>query len=307
MPFAPTGDFGQLTVFMNVAALGSFAAAGRKLGISGSAVGQNIRQLEQRLGLQLFVRTTRSVKLTPRGAAFLAEVLPAAEALKIAISNAQGTSDRPAGVIRLVAPRSAVEQVLMPMLPDFTTAYPEIAIEVTVDDVDHNFPHPDFDIALKIREVISGDMVSVRVGPELRQLAVAAPDLIARVGKPGHPRELIDFPCIRWRWAGHSRAYAWEFFENGKWFAVEVSGSLLLTDRQLALPLCLAGVGVCLAGETEVSSLLKEGKLINLFDDFCPGYPGWHLCFSRQRHMPHALRLFIDAMRQDHSLCEDRN
>lgn len=289
-------ELGQILVFVAVADEGGFTSAGRRLGISGSAVSQSIRRFEQTLGVQLFVRSTRAVALTDRGRHLLEKVRPAVGSISGAIEDAMSSGDAPTGRVRVLAPRSGVEQVLKRMLPAFVTKYPEISIDLTITDADVRLPCADFDVALKIGELIGRDVGSLPVGPELRQVVVATPEYLRSKGRPAHPRDLVDHNCIRWRWTGQEHAYAWEFHNGRDWFEIDVVGPLLVTDRQVALQLCLLDLGICMVGETEARPHIEGGSLVSLFDAYCQPFPGWHLCFPRQRHLPTPIKIFIEAL-----------
>jgi DNA-binding transcriptional LysR family regulator len=289
-------DIGQIAVFVAVADEGGFTAAGRRLGVSGSAVSQAIKRFEQTLRIQLFVRSTRTVVLTEPGRQFLEKVRPALDVISEAIDDAKLSSDTPSGQVRILAPRSAVEQVLKQMLPAFVLKYPKIDVDITITDENVRLPSANFDVALKIGELTSRDVISLPVGPEVRQVVVATPEYLALNGHPAHPRDLILHRCIRWRWSGREHAYAWEFHNGRDWFEVDVQGPLLVTDRQIALQLCLLGVGICMIGQTEATPFLKRGELVSLFDAYCQPFPGWHLCLPRQRHLPIPIQLFVGAV-----------
>jgi DNA-binding transcriptional LysR family regulator len=294
----PAIDFAHMNAFFSVVDTGSFAAAGRRLGISGSAVGQSIKQFEKSLGIQLFLRTTRKVVLTERGATLLQRLFPAAEALADAVNHARSSAPRPQGRIRVHSPRFAVEDFLLSVLAVFASEYPEIEIDLTVSDNDVDVLKDGFDIALKIGETVDLDMVAMRLGGDLRQLALAAPSFIEKHGRPAHPRNLVDFPCLRWRWPGKETSYDWEFAEDGRWFSIKVCGPLVLSDRPLILRLALRGVGICLLGEGDARPYLESGALINLLDEWSAPFPGWHLCYPKQKYLPQSTRLFIDAVRK---------
>jgi DNA-binding transcriptional LysR family regulator len=154
-------------------------------------------------------------------------------------------------------------------------------------------------VALRVGEVIEKNMIAVRIGPELRQIAVATPDYLKANGQPGHPRDLVHHRCIRWRWPGRSAPYAWEFFEHGNWFDVVVDGPIIVDSREAALGAVLDSIGIGFVVEDTVAELLDQGRLVKLLDAWCVPFPGLHLCYPEQRHMPPALRAFIDAIRSE--------
>src|SRR5277367_195856 len=213
-------DFGQLRAFVLVANARSFSRAAESLGVSSSALSQTIRGLEERLGVRLLNRTTRSVSPTEAGELLLRRVSPAIEELAVAMGQAERYREKIAGVVRIHAFRTAADLFLKPMLRSFGEACPDVVLDVTLDDEVVDVVAGGYDAAIRIGEVIERDMIAVRLGAELRQIAVASPDYLSVHGRPEHPRDLVRHRCIRWRWPGRATPYAWELFENGSWFEV---------------------------------------------------------------------------------------
>jgi len=292
------GDYNQLRAFVAVGELLSFSRAAEALGVSPSALSQMVRGFEDRVGVQLLVRTTRSVALTQAGDTLLRRVRPAVSELGSAVGQVRRTRERPAGTVRVHAFRSAAERYIAPILGKFATAYPDVVLDLTLDDAVVDVVAGGYDAALRIGEVIERDMIAVRLGPELRQIAVAAPDYIARHGVPAHPRELVDHRCIRWRWPGRALPYAWEFFEDGAWFEVAVDGPLIVNDKELSIRAAVDGAGIAFPVEYMVFDLIADGRLVPLLDPWSIPFPGHFLCYPRQRQMAPALRAFIDAVRE---------
>lgn len=296
-PLLSGSDFNQLRAFVAVGELSSFSRAAELLGVSPSALSQTVRGLEERVGVRLLNRTTRSVALTPAGEILLRRVRPAVAELGDALGEARASRGRPAGVVRIHAFRSAAETCLAPILPAFAEAYPDIVLDVTLDDAVVDMVAGGFDAAIRLGEVIERDMVAVRIGPDLRHVPVATPGYLAAHGAPAHPRDLVHHCCIRWRWPGHLMPYAWEFFENGTWFEVAVDGPLIVNDKEMALRATLAGVGIGFPVERTVAEHVAAGRLVRLLEPWCAFFPGLHLCYPRQRQMAPALRAFVDALR----------
>jgi DNA-binding transcriptional LysR family regulator len=205
--------------------------------------------------------------------------------------------ERPAGVVRVHAFRSAARTYVEPILPAFARTYPDVVLDLTLDDEVVDVVAGGFDVALRIGEVIERDMVAAPLGKELRQLAVASPDYLALHGRPEHPRDLVRHRCIQWRWPGRATPYAWEFFENGAWFEVVVSGPLIVNDKEMALRLALQGVGIAFAVEETVAEAIAARGLMPLLERWSAPFPGYFLCYPQQRQMAPALRAFIDAVR----------
>ncbi len=224
-PLLSTADFGQLRAFVAVAEALNFSRAAEKLGVSSSALSQMVRGLEERVGVRLLHRNTRSVSLTEAGDRLFQRVRPAVQELGAAIGQTSELRAHPAGIVRIHCFRTAAELFLRPLLRPFHDAYPDVVLDITLDDEVVDIVAGGYDAAIRIGEVIEQDMVAIKLGPELRQIAVASPDYLARRGTPRHPHDLASHCCIGWRWPGHETPYKWEFLENGKWFEVAVDGT----------------------------------------------------------------------------------
>lgn len=296
-PVLSSSDYNQLRAFVAVGELLSFSRAAEALGVSASALSQMVRGFEESVGIRLLNRTTRSVGLTEAGSNLFQRVRPAVSELSDAIRQTRRSVDRPAGTVRVHAFRSAAERYIEPMLADFVSTYPDVVLDITLDDEVIDFVSSGHDAAIRIGEVIERDMVAVRLGPELRQIAVASPDYLQTHGGPEHPRDLVDHACIRWRWPGHTTPYAWEFFENGAWFSVAVSGPLIVNDKAYAIMAALKGIGIAFAVEDAVREEIASGRLVTLLEPWSAPFPGHFLCYPSHRQMAPALRAFIDAVR----------
>lgn len=292
-----SSDFGQLRAFVTVGETLSFSRAAETLGVSPSALSQLVRSFEERVGVRLFNRTTRSVSLTDAGQQLFLRVRPAVAELGAAVGQARRQGERPAGTVRVMAFHSAAELYLRPILASFHAAYPEVVLDITLDDAVSDFVGGGFDAALRLGEVIEKDMIAVRLGPDLRQIAVASPDYLARHGTPATPRDLVDHACIRWRWPGTTTPYNWEFWQDGDWFEVAVDGPLIVNTKALALAAALDGVGVAFAVDLTVERHIAEGRLVPLLEAWSAPFPGLFLGYPRQRQMAPALRAFIDHVR----------
>jgi len=290
-------DYSQLRAFVMVAELLSFSRAAEALGVSPSALSQMVRGFEERIGVRLLNRTTRRVALTEAGENLLERVRPAVQELGEAVGLVRHYRERPAGTVRIHAFRSAADRYLEPILARFAASYPDIVLDITLDDEVIDMVAGGYDAAIRIGEVIERDMIAVRLGPDFRQIAVAAPEYLVRHGYPQHPRDLVNHRCIRWRWPGHVTPYAWEFFEDGAWFSVTVGGPLIVNDKALAVRAALQGVGIAFPVENMVRQEIADGRLIPLLEPWSEPFPGHFLCYPQQRQMAPALRAFIDAVR----------
>ncbi|MEV4607035.1 LysR family transcriptional regulator [Neorhizobium sp. LMR1-1-1.1] len=290
-------DYNQLRAFIVVAEQLSFSRAADQLGVSPSALSQMVRNLEDHLGMRLLHRTTRNVSLTEVGENLFQRARIAALDLGGAVAQVKQAGEKPAGTVRVHTFRSAAHKYIDPILKDFTDRYPEIVLDITLDDEVIDIVAARYDVALRIGEVIEKDMVGVRLGPELRQIAVAAPDYLQLHGQPRHPRDLVNHRCIRWRWPGRATPYAWEFFENEAWFSVTVDGPLIFSDKESALSATLKGVGIGFPVEDTVADHISAGRLVPLLQSWSAPFPGLFICYPQQRQMSPALRAFIDALR----------
>jgi DNA-binding transcriptional LysR family regulator len=256
-----------------------------------------VRAFEERVGVQLLNRTTRSVSLTDAGETLFQRVGPAVGELGAALGQVRRYRERPAGVVRIHATRLAAELYLDPILGSFYQAYPDVILDITVDDTVVDVVAGGYDAALRIGEFIERDMIATRLGPDLRQLAVASPDYIDRHGAPQTPRDLTAHRCIRWRWPGHSAPYNWEFWENGTWFVVAVDGPLIANSKDMGVRAAIDGVGIAFAIEPMAAAAIAAGRLVPMLEQWSAPFPGHHLCYPQQRQMAPALRAFIDHVR----------
>jgi DNA-binding transcriptional LysR family regulator len=290
-------DYNQLRAFIAVGELLSFSRAAEALGVSPSALSQMVSGFEERVGVRLLQRTTRSVALTEAGENLHRRVRPAVSELGDAVGQVRRYRERPAGLVRVHTFRSAAEKYIEPVLGAFAQTYPDVVLDLTLDDAVVDIVAGGYDAAIRIGEVIERDLVAVRLGAELRQVAVAAPGYGEAHGLPEHPRELVGHRCIRWRWPGRVTPYAWEFFEHGSWFEVSVTGPLIVNDKQMAVQAALQGVGIAFLVEDSVRELVASGRLVTLLEPWSASFPGHFLCYPRQRQMAPALRAFIDMVR----------
>lgn len=291
-------DYAELRAFAAVVAHGNFARAAAELRISASTLSQTIRALEARLGVRLLNRTTRSLSVTEAGQRLHARFKPAMAEMEAAVEDAIGLRDRPAGTLRVHMPSVAAATYLEPVLGRFHEAYPDIVLDVTIDDAATDIVAAGYDIGARLGEFLEADMVAVRLGGEQRQLAVASPDYISRHGRPETPADLLQHRCINWRRPGTAGPYAWEFGKDGQWFSVAVNGPLIVSRRDMAIAAAVQGVGIAFWAKALLRPLIEAGRLVPLLEEWSGTFPGWHLCYPRQRHMPASLRAFADFLRR---------
>lgn len=272
-------DLGRLNAFLAVAETRSFRAASERLGVTASAVSQTVRQLEASLGLALFTRTTRSVALTEAGEHLLSGVKPALANVRMTLEALESLRRRPAGTLRLNVASIAETILSEETLAAFLTEYPDIKLELAVDDNDVDLVADGFDAAVRLGEVIARDMVAVRVSRDQRQLVVGSPKYFASHPKPKHPRELHAHVCIGWRRYTKPAPYLWEFTENGRDFEIAIDARVNTNDAAMMRRLALDGVGLTFGMEEKLRPHIDRGELVVVLDRFCPPFPGFFLYY----------------------------
>lgn len=291
-------DFAELQALSAVARAGSFSAAAAGLGMSRSALSQTVRKLEDRLGVLLLNRTTRSVSPTEAGAALLRNFDPAAAEIEAAVQTAQEAGGRVAGRLCIHAQRLAYETILAPALRAFLDAHPAVVLDVKIDDAVIDITAGGFDAGLRLGELLDQDMIAVRLGSDLRQVAVASPDYLARHGVPQVPRDLASHRCLAFRWPGRDAIYDWEFAEaGGGWFSLAVTGPLVLSEQRATVEAAVEGVGIAFWAESAVRPLVDAGRLVVLLERWAAPFPGFSLYYPRQRQRSPALRALIEHLR----------
>lgn len=289
-------DPADLAVFLAIARQGSFRRAASELGVTPSALSHSLRLLEERIGIRLINRTTRSLALTDAGTRLFARINPAFLDIHDAIDELNRFRDTPFGTLRLNVPRICARIVLMPMVSRFLAAFPDIRIELVVNDALVDVVAEGFDAGIRFGESIAADMIAVPIGPRLSFAVVGTPDYFARHGKPATPRDLAGKPCIRYRFM-NGTLYEWEFERGGEEIAVAVDGPLTLSEQDVMLDAALAGTGMAYLFEEQVRPHIAGGALLRVLEDWCPFYPGFYLYYPSRRQMPLALRAFIDFAR----------
>lgn len=272
-------DLARLNAFLAVAETRSFRAASEQLGVTASAVSQTVRQLEASLGLALFTRTTRSVALTEAGMHLLAGVKPALTNVRTTLEALESLRGRPAGTLRLNVASIAESILSEETLAAFLAEYPEVKLDLSVEDNDVDLVSAGFDAAVRLGEVIAQDMVAVAVSREQRQLIVGSPKYFASHPKPKHPRELHAHQCIGWRRFTKPAPYLWEFTENGRDFEIAIDARVNTDDAKMMRRLALDGVGLTIGMEETLRPHIDRGELVVVLDKFCPPFPGFFLYY----------------------------
>jgi DNA-binding transcriptional LysR family regulator len=281
-----------------VAKRGGFAAAAAQLGMSPSAVSHAVKTVEDGIGMPLFLRTTRSVALTDAGAAFMARIAPALEAIEESVDEIRAAKGRVTGVLRLTVPRVALSIAMTPILTELAWRYPDLTVEVTSDDGFVDLISSGFDAGIRLGEMIAEDMVAIRLTPPFKAIMVAAPSYLASKGEPKDIAGLATHNCIGFRLVSTGASYAWELAEDGSDIAVQVSGTARVTDPSYAKDLALAGIGIAYIFEPLVRAEIREKKLRWIIPQASIEEPGLFLYFPRRASEMPKLRVFIDVARE---------
>ena len=290
-------DLNDLQAFRAVATERSFTRAAAQLGVSPSALSQTLRGLEARLGLRLLTRTTRSVAPTEAGERLLETLGPALDEIEATLGALSEFRDKPSGTIRITAAEHAADTVLWPALERLLPVYPDIRVEVHVDNTLADLVAGRFDAGIRIGELVGKDMVAVRIGPDLRMAVVGAPAYLARRPPPRTPQDLTGHACINLRLPTHGGIHAWEFEKDGREVRVHVEGPLVFNVAPPLLRGALAGLGLACVFEDQVGAYLAEGRLVRVLADWCPPFPGYHLYYPSRRQPTPAFALLVDALR----------
>ncbi len=292
-----TVDLTGIPVFLAVAETRSFRRAADELGVTRSAVSQTIRRLEDRLGVALVQRTTRSVRLTEAGEELHQQVAPAVAEVGTALAAAQDREASPRGLLRLAVSSIAERFLSGPLLASFMDAHRGVQVDVFVTDDEFDIVAEGYDAGVRLGEVIEQDMIAVPVSGEQRQLVVASPSYISRFGAPTHPHELAQHRCIGWRPSPRAAPYRWEFGEDGREYDVAVDPEMATNDMSLMISTACAGGGLTFGMEETFRPYLQCGELVPLLEDFCPPFAGFFLYFADRRNIAPKLRALIDHVR----------
>jgi DNA-binding transcriptional LysR family regulator len=285
-----------LAVFAAIAEHGGFSAAARRLGLSTPSVSHALRGLEERLGVRLFNRTTRSVTLTDAGRALLAQVRPALDQLHGAVESVNTFRNHPVGTLRLAAVGLAAEAVVLPVATDFMAKYPDIKLDITIIDGPTDIVAGGFDAGIGPRTLIAKDMIALRLGPDTRLVALASPSYLKRHGTPRTPADLRAHKCVRWRTLDGA-IFPWRFMIDGQVVEVEVGSALVTTSIPLTARAMIAGACIALGIESVAKRWIERGEVVPVLQDYACPWSGWHVYYSGRKQLPLPLRAFIDFLR----------
>ena len=291
-------ELGEMNAFVTVAERRSFAKAAVQLGISRSRLSETIRGLEDRLGVRLLNRTTRSVAPTAAGERLLARLRPLLDDFDTVLDSINAFRDKPAGLLRLTVPPPAANLMLAPLLSRFLAQYPAIDLEISVDAGVDRYRRRSLRCGNPPGERVERDMIAVRIGEEMRGVIVAAPDYLARHPRPTTPRDLEAHSCIRFRFPS-GVIVPWNFEKKGKQVEVAVEGRLTVNDAELAIRAALAGVGVLYTALGYAAPEIKAGRLVPLLEDWRAGSAAFFLYYPSRRQIPLPLQAFIQFLREN--------
>jgi DNA-binding transcriptional LysR family regulator len=286
-----------LEVFIAVAEAQGFSPAAARLGVSPSAVSQAVKQLEARIGVALFSRTSRSVSLTEAGARYLARVSPAMSELALATDELAEHGARAAGVLRLNVSRGAYLFALQPVLKRFLDAYPDVSLEIVIDSALVDIVGDGFDAGIRFDGMVERDMVGLRVGPAMQTCIVATPDYLARRGTPRHPNDLAQHACLLFRYTTSGQLERWEFEKDGEAIKLALSSRLVLNDVASLVGAALEGLGLANLISGYADTAIAEGRLVRVLADWSPRLPPLMLYYPDRRRVPLKLRALIDLLR----------
>jgi DNA-binding transcriptional LysR family regulator len=291
------GTLDQLTAFVAVARQRSFTAAAAKLGVSQSALSHTIRELEERLGVRLLTRTTRSVSATDAGERLLRNIGPRLDEIEAEVSGLSELRKKPAGTVRITATEFAIDTILVPKLAPLLRSHPDIKVEMIVDYGLTDIVAQQYDAGVRSGEQVAKDMIAVRMGPDMRMAVVGAPSYFKMRGEPRKPQDLIDHNCINLRLPTHGSLYAWEFEKGSRELRVRVDGQLTFNGSAQLLNAALAGCGLAYVPEGLVQAHVGRGRLKRVLADWCPPYSGYHLFYASRRQSSPAFALVVDTLR----------
>jgi DNA-binding transcriptional LysR family regulator len=289
-------NLNDLVVFM-VARERSFTKAAAKLQVSQSALSYTIRTLEERLGLRLLTRTTRSVSLTEAGDRLLGSIGPRIDEIESEILSLSGLRDKPAGTVRITTVEHAAETILWPTMARVMRAYPDVNVEIINDYGLIDIVAGRYDAGVRLGEQVDKDMIAVRIGPDFRIAVVAAPSYFNGRRQPRTPQELTQHACINLRLPTHGGFYVWEFRKGGRELNVRVQGRTVFNAVTMMRHAALEGLGLAYLPEDMVEAAIQKGRLVRVLADWCPPRPGYHLYYPSRRQPSPAFALVVDALR----------
>jgi DNA-binding transcriptional LysR family regulator len=290
-------ELGDLSVFLTVAEERSFTRAAAKLATSQSALSQTVRRLEERLGIRLLVRNTRNVSPTEAGEQLIETLRPALSDIDARLTALGQFRDQPAGTVRLTAGQHASDTILWRALEKVMLQYPDIKVELSLDSGLTDIVTERFDAGVRLGEQVAKDMIAVRIGPDIRMAVVGSPSYFSGRTVPLAPHDLTRHSCVNLRLPSAGGLYAWEFSKNGRDLHVRVDGQLVVNNVNANLKAAIAGIGLAIVMEDQIPTLVSEGKLVRILEDWCPPFAGYYIYYPSRRQLSPAFRVVLDALK----------
>jgi DNA-binding transcriptional LysR family regulator len=287
----------DLLAFLAVAREGSFTKAAGKLGVSQSALGHTVKVLEERLGMRLLTRTTRSVAPTELGERVLNSIGPRLDEIDVELTQLIALRAKPAGKLRITTGDHVAHSILWPAVERLMPAYPDIHVEIIVDYGFTDIVAGRYDAGIRMGSQVAKDMIAVRISPDLRMAVVGAPSYFKTRPTPKSPQDLTEHECINLRMATGGGLYTWNFKKRGRELKVRVEGRLVFNNIGLRLNAVLSGHGLAYLPDDQVGTYLKDGSLVRVLGDWCQPFSGYHLYYPSRRQMTPAFALLVDALR----------
>ena len=291
------GDLGNLTAFVAVADQRSFRAAASQLGVTPSALSHAMRQLEERLGVRLLHRTTRSVSATDAGLRLLDRLRPAMSQISDALEDLNQERQRPLGRLRIYAVHLAGAAVVAPIWGRFLSTYPEVHLEIALGEAPIDIVAKGFDAGIGPRDRVPTDMVAIRVMGPMKVAVVGAPAYFARRRRPRTPEDLARHSCVQYRRGGDGAVFEWPFERNRKTHRISGDGRVMVDNPELAVRAAVDGLGIAYTIEALAEPFLRSGQLVRVLEDWSPSIEGLFLYYPGHRQVPATLRALIDMIR----------
>ncbi|GGE40238.1 LysR family transcriptional regulator [Agaricicola taiwanensis] len=290
-------NINDLLVFLAVARERSFTKAAAKLGVSQSALSHTVRQLEARLGVRLLTRTTRAVSPTEAGERLLAGIGPHFDEIEVQLDALNELREKPAGTIRITASDYAISSVLWPKLQSFLPKYPDIRVEVMLDNGLTDIVTERYDAGVRMGEQLAKDMICARIGPDFRFAVVGAGSYLADRPEPETPQELMQHTCINYRFSSSGGLWAWDFEKDGREVRIRVDGQLAFNNIFHVLDAAVAGFGLAYVPEEIARPHIAEGRLKRVLESWCPHWDGFYLYYPSRRQSSPAFVALVEALR----------
>lgn len=290
-------ELGDLVAFLTVAEERSFTRAAAKLGTSQSSLSHTVRRLEERVGLRLLTRTTRNVAPTEAGDQLVLTLRPAFDDIRSRLDVLGTMRHKPSGTVRINSIRHAAETIVMPAAKSLMRDYPDVNIEISVENRLIDLVAERYDAGVRLGEHVEKDMIAVKVGPEMRMIVVGSPDYFARHPRPHTPHELTQHKCINLRLPTLGGLYAWEFERDGRPLNVRVNGQFICNDVNMIVDAAVDGLGLACLVDDYLKPLIRQGKLIAVLEDWSPPFAGYHLYYPSRHLASPAFTLLVDALR----------